>query len=364
MSSPPDQLQSLEWLDDPAATSDQDTAAVDTLFEVPAIGDTADSPIEYFERSIEEAGSQLMAGEWELFWTTFYERGANLLIEFIPNLIGAILVFIILYTSYRLLDRVLLQLLRRSPRVNKGLQNLLLKTFRSAALIFIGVMVLDQFGLNVTALLAGLSIAGLAIGFAARDTLENFIAGITILLDRPFQVGHRIEISDTYGKVEEITLRSTRLRTPQDEIMVLPNSIMINEKLVNHSFLGSVRVDVPFGIAYKESPSRAREIALGLLEGDDRIDVSREPSVIVTELGDSSVDMALLFYIKQPDQELRLRFEYTERVFTALREAGIEIPFPHLQLTIDEAKAFENSFLMQPELPRTTPDNSRPEAKA
>src|SRR5690606_28793812 len=99
--------------------------------------------------------------------------------------------------------------------------------YRIFAGVFIGVMVLDQFAVNVTALLAGLSIAGIAVGFAARDTLENFISGITILLDRPFRIGDNIEISEVYGSVEEITLRSTRLRTLNNEVMVMPNIQMI-----------------------------------------------------------------------------------------------------------------------------------------
>jgi len=201
---------------------------------------------------------------------------------------------------------------------------------------------------NVTALLAGLSIAGIAVGFAARDTLENFISGVTILLDRPFSIGDTIQIEGVYGTVEEITLRSTRLRTLNNEVMVMPNLHMINQKLINHAMLGVVRVEVPFGIAYKEYPQAARAVVLELTEGDDRLHPDLPPSVVVTGLNNSSVDMVLRVYVKNPRDEVSVRHGYIEKVREALREADIEIPFPHLQLFIDEAKAFEGTALLRP----------------
>ncbi|MDX1532126.1 MAG: mechanosensitive ion channel, partial [Rhodothermales bacterium] len=181
-----------------------------------------------------------------------------------------------------------------------------------------------------------------------RDTLENFISGITILLDQPFRVGDNLVVEDTFGTVEEITLRSTRIRTLNNEVAVLPNSQMIQQKVVNHSLLGVLRVVVPFGIAYKEYPQQAREVALKTTEGDRRLHPDYPPSVVVTQLNDSSVDMELRLFLKDPKLEIPVRFEYIEKVREALRAADIEIPFPHLQLFVDEAKAFEGTRLLEP----------------
>lgn len=261
--------------------------------------------------------------------------------DFLPAAISAVFVFLLFYVVYRGLAGLLEASLRRSSRVDEGLQHLMVRSFRIASWSFIAVVVLSQFGINVTALLAGLSIVGIAVGFAAKDTLENFISGMAIMMDRPFRVGDFINVDGTYGRVQEITLRSTRLRTQNDEIMVMPNIAMINQKLVNHSLLPSLRVQVSFGIAYKEYPAEVRKTVLRLFEGDSRLDPNRPPNVVVTKLGDSSVDLEARFFVNDPSLEVPMRTEYTEKIREALRESGIEIPFPHMQLHIDGAEGLK-----------------------
>lgn len=334
-----------------------DTAAVESTLADTAAVDTTDA-LTRLSTEVGEAGRLLVTGEWDLFWRRLYEGLAGLVIEFIPKIVSALFVFLLFYAVYRIVSSVFSRILHRSKRVDSGLQSLLFKTYRVVMLSFIAVMVLSQLGVNVAALLAGLSIVGIAVGFAARDSLENFISGITILLDKPFRVGDNVEINDVYGTIEEITLRSTRLRTLRNVIMVMPNTQMVNKQLLNHTMLGVVRVDVPFGIAYKEYPEAARAVVLGLARDDSRLHPDYQPKVVVTGLNDSSVDMELQLYLANPRLEVPVRFEYTERIREALREAGIEIPFPHLQLFIDEAKAFEHTRLMLP--PPGAPASDRP----
>ncbi len=110
--------------------------------------------------------------------------------------------------------------------------------------------------------------------------------------------------------------------------------------------LRALRVRVPFGIAYKENPKAARAVVLALTEGDRRLHPDYAAAVMVTELADSSVNMELRLHLKDGKLEVPIRFEYQEKVFDALKAAGIEIPFPHLQLFVDEAKAFEGTRLL------------------
>lgn len=347
---PPPQQNPLELAQQAAdsllaapAQAQQDTAA-DTTDAITALG-----------REVGEAGRLLIRGEWELFWARLYGGLADLVLELIPKLLVAILVFILFYGTYRVMSTLLHRFLRRSKKVDAGLENLLTKTFRVVALIFITLMVLAQLEVDIAALLAAVSIAGIAVGFAARDTLENFISGITILLDKPFRIGDNIEVSDVYGTVEEITLRSTRIRTLNHEYMVMPNTQMINQKLVNHTILGIVRVEVPFGIAYKEYPQEARDVVIRLTESDERLHPDYRSEVVVTKLNDSSVDMALRLFLTNPKLEVPVKLEYIEKIREALREADIEIPYPHLQLFVEEAKAFEQSFLMKKDWPNEIP---------
>lgn len=325
--------------------------AVDTLAAQQHTTADTTGAITTLRREVGEAGRLLIEGEWTLFWTRLYGGLADMIVSLVPKLLLALFVFVLFYALYRIFFTVLQRFLHGSKRVDRGLENLLLKTFKVVGTLFIALMVLDQLNVNIATLLTAFGIAGIALGFAARDTLENYISGITILLDKPFRIGDNIQIEEIYGTVEEITLRSTRLRTLNHEYMVMPNSQMINQKLVNHTILGIIRVDVPFGIAYKEYPQQAREAVLKTAEGDQRLHPDYKPDVVVTKLNDSSVDMALRLYLTNPKLEVPVRFEYIEKVREALREADIEIPFPHLQLFVDEAKALEDSFIMNKDWP-------------
>ena len=329
-----------------------DTSAVESL--TAQVADSADA-IGSVSREITEAGELLVTGQFSAFWQKVLATVANSTVGFIPSLIGALFVLILFYIVYRTFGVVLQRVLRSSRHVDVGLESLLMKTYRIVATVFISIMVLAQFGVNVTALLAGLSIAGIAVGFAAKDTLENFISGVTILLDKPFAIGDVVEVEGTYGVVDDLTLRSTRVRTLNNQIMVLPNVHMVNNKVINYTMLGLVRVDIDFGIAYKEFPQQAREVVLRLPEGDDDLHPDFKPEVVVTKLNDSSVDMQLRVYLRDASKEQRIRMRYVERIREALREAGIEIPYPHLQLFIDEAKAFRDVPLLPPASPKQPP---------
>jgi small conductance mechanosensitive channel len=301
--------------------------------------------VDQFSNAFSEALHLFLNGQWEALYTHLSSGLVYLTGLFLERGLQALAAFLLLYLIYRVLSTTLFRVLDRSKSIEPGLQSVLLKTFRVVTLVFIGTIVLDQLGLNVAVLIGGLSIAGIIAGFAARDSLENFISGVTVLVDQPFRVGDYIEIDDEYGQVDEITLRSTRIRTVRNEIIIRPNSQMITQRVVNHTKRNVLRIDISFGIAYKEYPQEAREVLLPLTEDDDRVFSEPSPSVVVTAMNDSSVDMVLRFYVRDPSQEVPIRWEYTEKVREALREADIEIPFPHQQLFLDEAKAFEGTTL-------------------
>lgn len=315
----------------------------------PAVRDSMAAGPEQIARDVSEFFASLIKyvaeGNWEALQSLIYEgilrAGGTLL----ANVLEAGIYLFVLFILYRVVDRFLQRILGHTGNVDAGVQGLLLKSYRVVALTFIGAMVLSALGVNVTALVAGLSIVGIAVGFAARDSLENFIAGVTILIDKPFKVGDYIVVENHYGQVDEITLRSTRIRSVRNEVMVLPNTQMITTQVVNHTKQNTLRVDIDFGIAYKEFPQEAREVVLATMEGDDRILATPDPTVVVTAMADSSVNMSLRFYIRDPSKEVPIRWEYTEKVREALREADIEIPFPHQQLFLDGADGLRESTL-------------------
>lgn len=305
-----------------------------------AAADSLNSSLDRIGEGVTNTGRLILEGEWGLVWEQTLAGTTNLFVSSVPNILSALFVGAFFYGLYRLLTGAIRGVLRKSRGVDRGLETIVMRTFRVVAWGFILLLVLSQLGVNLSALIAGLGIAGLAVGFAAKDSLENFISGLTILLDRPFKVGDWVTVENYFGRVSNITLRSTRLETPNRQTVVFPSVHMVTNPVINHSARGVLRVDVPFGIAYKERIEKAREAVLALLDGaDDRLAPDWEHKVVATKLNDSSVDLELRLFLRDAADQVPVRLDYIEKIRNALRDADIEIPFPHLQLFIDGADA-------------------------
>lgn len=171
------------------------------------------------------------------------------IVEYLPKLFAALVVVVLFWLGYRLTRLPLSRLLERAG-LHHTLVNLLVrKLYRATVMIFALVMVADQIGVNVGAALAGLGVVGIAVGFAAQDSIANVISGIMIFMDKPFEVGAWITVVDQSDEVNDITMRSTRIRTKRNTYVVIPNKTIIDAVLINHSQTGITRVDVPVGIA-------------------------------------------------------------------------------------------------------------------
>jgi small conductance mechanosensitive channel len=256
-------------------------------------------------------------------------------VGFLPDIFAAALILLFFWSLFRLTRGSLKALLRRVGFHETLVRMLVDSIFRITLFVFALIMAASQIGINVGAALAGLGVAGLALSFAAQDSLANIIAGFLVFIDKPFEVGDRIRVADQYGKVSSITMRSTRIRTNNNTYVIIPNKKIIDEVLVNHSKHGETRVEIPLGIAYKEDIRAARPVLLAALQGIEGILEYPAPDVVVTELGDSSVNMHVRVWISDADQEMPVFFRVMEACKLALDEAGIEIPFPHLQLFLE-----------------------------
>ena len=254
----------------------------------------------------------------------------------VPKIIAALAVLFVTWLALRITQPALRMALHRAHFV-EGLIRLLVDGLYRGVVIILGlVMAASQLGIDVSALLAGLGVAGIALGFAAQETVANMIAGFLIFWDRPFTIGDYITTQNYDGDVREITLRTTRIRTLDNTYVVVPNKQIIGDTVVNHSMYGETRVVVPIGIAYKESIAEARRVMLGVLGGIDDVLATPAPDVVARSLGDSSVNLEARVWITRADLEKPVTARVVEACKNALDEAGIEIPFPHLQLFIDQ----------------------------
>ncbi len=260
------------------------------------------------------------------------------IIGYIPGIIAAAIVFFVFKFLYKF-SAPILKAVAKKAKLEPYVTHLLIDNIYYFTLMIIGVvMAISQLGVDVGAALAGIGVAGVAVGFAAQDVLSSVIAGFMIFLDKPFEINDRITVDGKYGKVTDITLRSTRIRTPQNSFIVVPNKLMADSIVINHTQKGEYRVEVSIGIAYKESIADARTALMKVLEQTEGVLKKPAPDVIVSELADSSVNLLVRAWVNDPARELGIAPKLRENCKTALDDAGIEIPFPHLQLHIDGMK--------------------------
>jgi small conductance mechanosensitive channel len=258
---------------------------------------------------------------------TLGEAAANLL----ANLIIGAATFLAYYLLWRLADRVARYLSNRVD-VDKTTREFSLTILKFVVLTLALVNALSAVGVNTASLLTSLGIAGLTIGFAARDALSNLISGLLIYWDRPFVIGDLVEVAGSYGQVDRITLRSTRVVTPDGRMLAVPNTQIINSTVASYTNFPSLRLDIPVTIAVHEDIDRARRIMLALVEEDPSYKRDPAPVAVVTELNDYNVKLELRAWLKDERAHIARRTELRESVFKALTAAGVEMPFETLKL--------------------------------
>jgi small conductance mechanosensitive channel len=193
------------------------------------------------------------------------------------------------------------------------------------------ISVLGMLGVEMTSFIAILGAAGLAVGMALSGPLQNFAGGVVILLFKPYRVNDFIEAQGYTGVVKEIQIFTTILLTPDNKTVIIPNGSLATGSLINYSAEPTRRVDFSYGIAYGDSVQKAREIIMGVIATDDRILKDPEPFIGLGELADSSVNLSTRVWVKTEDY-WGVFFTMNEKVYEALDQGGISIPFPQVDV--------------------------------
>lgn len=247
-----------------------------------------------------------------------------------------LLVALLIYILGRWLIRRIVRVMERAferRNVDTSLRSFLLTLVRVIFYIMLILTVIQLVGINTTSIVALLASAGLAIGMALSGTLQNFAGGVMILLLRPYRVGDFISAQGQSGTVEEIMLFTTRIITGDRRTIFIPNSSISSAIIDNYSHAEQRRVDIAVGISYGDDVEVARKTLLELCAADGRVLKDPEPQVVVTELGESSVNLSLRLWVPNADY-WAVRFAMNERIYKELPQRGISFPFPQLDLHI------------------------------
>jgi MscS family membrane protein len=224
---------------------------------------------------------------------------------------------------------------RTESKLDDMVLPLINKTVSFLIYVFALILALDQLGIEVLPFIAGLGIVGLAIGLAAKDTLANIIAGIFIIIDRPFVVGDRIEAwsapkqAATWGDVIEIGLRSTKIKTTDNILLVIPNSEISRRDIINYTAISpDIRVRIPIGIAYEADREKAEKIIMDIAKNTEGVLEKPEPWLVMQAFGASSVDLELRVWIDNARMRKRITSSLSKEIKLEFDKQGIEIPYP------------------------------------
>lgn len=254
----------------------------------------------------------------------------DLTMSFIPKVIGAIIILWIGFKLIRVLKNTITKVLdRRNAEPSlKGFLTSLVDVLMKVMLV---IMAMDVIGVKATSFIAILGAAGLAIGMALQGTLQNFASGVIILLLKPFRVGDYIESGGHKGYVNAIHIFNTYIRPFNGRIIVVPNSQLATSTIINHTKEDKIRLEVVASVAYGTDLKQAKEVLMGVIEKDSLILKDPAPTVCVSNLGDSSVDLSMWMWTTVEDYWTVWK-HIREDVYNALYEAKIEIPFPQVQV--------------------------------
>ena len=266
----------------------------------------------------------------------FLDKGKQYLIDNGPDMatkiISAILIFIIGKFVAKLITSFLHKALQKS-KIDETLSIFLRNLSYSTLMVVVIIIALDALGVETTSFVAVLGAAGLAIGLALQGSLSNFAAGVLIILLRPFHVGNFVEAGGAKGVVKDIDIFTTTIDTPDNKRMIIPNSKITSDNIINYSTNPTRRVDLVMGISYDDDIKKAKETMAKVLSEEPRVLAEPAFLIAVAELGDSSVNFNVRPWVKADDY-WGVYYDLTEKLKLALEDNGITIPFPQRDVHI------------------------------
>jgi small conductance mechanosensitive channel len=258
------------------------------------------------------------------YWIGFVELFPDLILALIELAVGLVLAKLAARTIQRAMER---------SKVDQQATLLVTQMAYYSILAVAVVMALAQIGVNVTALVAGLGIAGFTIGFALQDVSKNFIAGILLLIQKPFRVGDTIEVSGYTGTVNSIDVRATEMQTLDGRIVIFPSAEVYTSPIVNFSRAVRRKVEIQIGVSYNNDLEQARQVALRALASLPGALLEPPPAANFQAFGNVSVQLIISFWVdpKQSDL-LTLKDLAAKEVQLAFEQAGVEIPYQTVSL--------------------------------
>jgi small-conductance mechanosensitive channel len=344
----------------------RDSGLTRRLRDVLALGDRGTLAVQFWTVAIIDlalvvGGAFLLLPLWGMEWQEvrdwFYRVLFDLQIGSVSlsfsDIASAIALFIALLIGTRFLQRVLEQRILPQTQLDIGVRNSLRAATGYVGIVVAALVAFTALGLDFTqlALIAGALSVG--IGFGLQNIVNNFVSGLILLIERPLKVGDWVIVGDKQGFVKQINVRSTEIETFERSTVIMPNSDLIQQPVVNWTYKDKYgRIDIRVGVAYGSDTQKVREVLLGCAR--DHADVARypEPNVLFRDFGNSSLDFELRVFVRDVSASyLRVSSDLRFAIDAAFRENGIQIPFPQQDLHIKDARPLAEALREQQERP-------------
>ena len=279
----------------------------------------------------EQIGNSVDVVESSLQWVT---NNQGLLIEYAMNISAAILTLVIGLYVARLISAAFHNVLSKRE-LDSTIVDFVAHMIRYIIIAFVVIAALSRIGVQTTSFIALLGAAGLAVGLALQGSLSNFASGVLIIVLRPFKAGEYIEAAGTAGSVDSVQIFATTLTTPDNKFVVVPNSAILAGNIVNYSRMPTRRIDLLVGVSYAADLAKTKAVLEKVLQANSGVLEEPKAQVAVAELADSSVNLVVRPWVKSADY-WTVRFQLMEAVKNGLDEAGIEIPFPQMDIHMNK----------------------------
>jgi len=251
------------------------------------------------------------------------------------SLVDTFLIFLVAIALIRIINNMSKHWIRDWAKKTKSTADdrlipLVEKIMKAVVIILAFIFVFDAWNIDISPLLATAGIAGLAIGFAVKDSLANIMGGLQLVLDKTFKVGDKVQIeSGEMGVILDIGLRSTKLKTYDNEVIYIPNGQLANARIKNFTVPDlSIRVNVEFGVVYGSDPEKVRQVVFEALKKTESVLDEPEPVVQFLKMSDFSLDFIARVWVKDYTEAFGMKVKVTDVIYNTLNEAGIGIPFP------------------------------------
>ncbi|MCG3767511.1 small-conductance mechanosensitive channel MscS [Vibrio cincinnatiensis] len=264
-------------------------------------------------------------------WLT---NNSDLFIQYGVNIISAILILFIGNLIVKTIAGSVANVLMKKE-MDKAVADFIQGIVRYTLFIIVLVAALSRIGVQTASVVAIIGAAGLAVGLALQGSLSNFAAGVLIVAFRPFKSGDYVEMAGTAGSVDSIQVFQTILKTPDNKMVVLPNSAVIGGAIINYSRHDTRRIDLLIGVSYKADLNKTKQVLREVVERDTR--VLKEPGVTVEvhQLADSSINFVVRPWVRSTDY-WPVYWELLHKIKEGLDENGIEIPFPQMDVHLNK----------------------------